>query len=124
MPKKRWRSLLGFSTSILSQNFEKIEGGKFFFRKKVSHSAEKVKVGPFSLTRYCMLRGKKGKTFLILFAKWLFDTIKFCRTILVTSGVSEKTLTKSHDYSRLFSRKAPTKKTFLFQEVVYTISVN
>ena len=42
-----------------------------------------------------------------------FDIIKFCRTcktILVTSGVSKKTLTKSQDYNRLFSRKEPTKK--------------
>ena len=40
---------------------------------------------------------------------------KFCRTfgrtILVTSGGLKKTLTKSHDYSRLL-RKAPTKNTF------------
>ena len=35
------------------------------------------------------------------------DTLNFCRTfgrtIFVFSGVSKKTLTKSHDYSRLFS---------------------
>ena len=38
-----------------------------------------------------------------------FDTIKISRSlvrsVLVTSSVSEKTLAKSHDYSRLFSQE-------------------
>ena len=38
-------------------------GEKKTFQKK-SHSAEKkLKGGPFSLYRYCMLRGKREKTF-------------------------------------------------------------
>ena len=52
------------------------------------------------------------ETFLVQFSGPT-GNLKFCRTILVTSGVSKKiykkTLTKSHDYSRLFSRKASTK---------------
>ena len=46
--------------------------------------------------------------------------LKFCRTfgrtILVTSGVLKKTLTKSYDYSRLVWRKAPTKSRTGFTE--------
>ena len=39
------------------------------FEKK-SHIAEKkLKGGPFSLSRYCMIRGKRGKTFLVQFAR-------------------------------------------------------
>ena len=34
-----------------------------------------------------------------------FGAIIFCRTILVSSGGLKKTLTKSHDYSRLFSKE-------------------
>ena len=40
--------------------------GKFFFEKK-AHNAKKTEGGPFSLARYCMLRGKKGNTFLVQF---------------------------------------------------------
>ena len=34
-----------------------------------------------------------------------FGAVIFCRTILVSSGGLKKTLTKSHDYSRLFSKE-------------------
>ena len=37
-----------------------------------------------------------------VFGSGNWGNLKFCRTILVTSGVSKKTLTKSHDYSRFF----------------------
>ena len=50
-------------------------------------------VEPYSLARYCMLRGKKEKPFWFssLGQQVHFgDTLKFCRTILVTSGVSKK----------------------------------
>ena len=50
---------------------QKIEGGPFkdnCFGKK-SHNAEKTERGPFSVSRCCMLRGKRGKTFLIQFAR-------------------------------------------------------
>ena len=89
--------------------------------KKKSHSAEKnLKGGPFGLVRHCMLRGKPF---------WLSSLgqqvqfgvfSKFCRnfgrTILVTSGGLKKTLTKSHDYSRLFSGNAPTENSDEIEE--------
>ena len=37
--------------------------------EKKSHKAEKAERGPFSLSRYCMLPGKKGKPFLVQFAR-------------------------------------------------------
>ena len=62
-----------------------------------------------------MLRGKRF-SFSSLGQQVQFGVfLKFCgtfgRTILVTSGVTKKTLTltESRDYSRLFLRKAPTK---------------
>ena len=72
------------------------------FRKKRSHSAEKkTKGGPFSLDRYCMLREKKRKPFLVQFAGpkcsiWRLPLFcsTFGRTILVTSGVSKKNTEK------------------------------
>ena len=39
------------------------------FPKKMSRSAKKMKVGPFGVARYGMLRGKTGKTFLVQFAR-------------------------------------------------------
>ena len=54
-----------------------------------------------------MIRGKKENLFGSV--PWANRyNLRFCRifgrTILITSGVSKKTLTKSHDYSRLFSQ--------------------
>ena len=48
----------------------KIEGDplRIFFEKK-SQSRRKLKRGLFSLARFCMLRGKTGKTFLVQFAR-------------------------------------------------------
>ena len=68
MPRKLKRGkILHFSLSIVAKH-RKIEGGhlvKKMFRKK-SHNAKKLKGGPFSLSRFCMLR---GKTFLVEFAR-------------------------------------------------------
>ena len=119
---KRHQSFKVFSSTALncfwkkSQRRKKIERrtlwGKFFPKK--SRNAEKNwKGGPFGLVRHCMLCG-------ILFGsvpwanRW---NLKFCRTfgrtILVSSEGLKKTLTKSHDYSRLFSlEKRRLKKTF------------
>ena len=63
MPNKtEGGTLWDFSTSILSQNNEKLKGGRFgeLFLKKVSQRRKKLKL---SLSRYGMLRGKRGKTF-------------------------------------------------------------
>ena len=68
-----------------------------FFEKK-SHNAEKTEGGPFSLSRYGMLRGKRGKPFWFssLGQIFQFETIKFCRTlktILVSSCGLKKRVT-------------------------------
>ena len=56
------------SQHLLLQNIQKSEGGPFGekFRKKIS-VPKKTERGD-SLSRYCMLRGKRGKTFLVQFA--------------------------------------------------------
>ena len=49
---------------------KKLKGGSLwgiFFRKVTM--PKKMKGGPFSLSRYGMLRGKRGKTFLLQFAR-------------------------------------------------------
>ena len=43
--------------------------GKMFFSSKTLTMQEKLKGGLFSLPRYGMLRGKKGKTFFVQFAR-------------------------------------------------------
>ena len=103
MPKKlKGGTLWDFSTSILSQNSKKIEGGTLrgiFFPNKKSRNAEKTERGPLVSSG------------IVCYAEILFGSVpwanrgnlKFCRTILVSSGI-KKALTKSHDYSRLFSR--------------------
>ena len=82
------------------------------FSKKNSLTMPKnSKEGPFILARNCVLRGKKRKS---LFGSLPWANrynLKFCRTILVTSGVSKTTLTKSHDYSRLLSQEKRRLKT-------------
>ena len=72
MPKKLGDSSGVFNIHSVAKN-QKNEGGpfgEFFFRKKVSQCRKKLEGGrPFSLSRYCMLRGKRGKTFLAQFAR-------------------------------------------------------
>ena len=68
MPKKTERD---FSTSICKTS-KKMQGGPFgkiFFRKKSLAVPKKMKGGVFGLARYGMLRGKRGKTFLVQFAR-------------------------------------------------------
>ena len=43
--------------------------GEIFLWEKVSQCRKKLKGGPFSFARYCMLRGKTGKTFLVQFSR-------------------------------------------------------
>ena len=103
----RQGTLWDFSTSILSQTSKKIEGTIWgFFSKKNLTMPKNLKV---SSGIVCYAR-KKEKPFWfsslgqqIQFGVFLKFCRTFGRTILVTSGVSKKTLTKSHDYSRLFS---------------------
>ena len=66
--KLKGGTLWDFSTSILSQNIKKMQGGPFeekIFSKKKPRSAEKNERGAFGLARYDMLR---GKSFLVQFA--------------------------------------------------------
>ena len=70
--KLKGGTLWDFSTSILSQNIKKMQGGPFReknFSKKSLAVPKKMKGGPFGLARYGMLRGKTGKTFLVQFAR-------------------------------------------------------
>ena len=48
-------------------NHQKIEGDPSGFFSKKGLNAEKTERGPFSVARYCLLRGKKGKTFIVQF---------------------------------------------------------
>ena len=118
VPKKTERGALwDFPTSILSQNSKKIEGGPFGEKipEKKSRSAEKNwKGGPFGLAWYGMLAwyaGKQEKPFWFssLGQMVQFGAIIFCRTFVElfwSVQVVLKKLTKSHDYSRLFSKKS------------------
>ena len=63
--KLKGGTLWYFSTSILSQNIKKNAGGT----EKKSRSAEKNEMGESLASRYGMLRGKTGKTFLVQFAR-------------------------------------------------------
>ena len=80
----------------------------------MSHNAEKkLKGGTLSLAQYCMLRGKKGKTFLVQFLGQQVhfgDTVKFYRTfgrtISVTSGASKKNRQKAMTTFDSFLKKS------------------
>ena len=65
MAKKTERGILWvFSTYMPSQNIKKIEGGPFGEKTNLKKSLtmrKNLKGGPFSLSRYCMLRGRRGK---------------------------------------------------------------
>ena len=71
--KLKGRTLWGFSTSILSQNIKKMQGGPFeekkFRKKYLAVPKKNWKGGIFGLARYGMLRGKTGKTILAQFAR-------------------------------------------------------
>ena len=80
---------------------------------KVAQNRKKLEGRSFSFARYCIIRGRRKNFFGSVPWSNRFK-IKFCstfgRTILVTSGVSKKTLRESHDYIRLFSQeKRPLK---------------
>ena len=111
MPKKTERGTLwDFLTSILLQNSKKLKGAfrgeKSFFEKK-SHSAEKMD----PLVSYGM----------VCYAGNLFGSVPWANRYILASSenfvellvklfwsvqvVLKKTLTKSHDYSRLFSKE-------------------
>ena len=95
MPKKLKGNPLGFFNIHSVAKLQKIEGGTLgnFFRKKSRNVEKKLKGGPFSLVRYCMIRGKKENLFGSVTWTNRYN-LGFCRTfgrtVLVTSGVSKK----------------------------------
>ena len=107
--KLKGRTLWDFSTSILLQNSKKIEGGPFV-RKKVLKSRTVPKKWTLWSRPVLYVTRETFFWFSSLGQQVHFGVFwKFCRTfartILVSSGGLKKTLTKSHDYSRLFSEE-------------------
>ena len=70
-----------------------------------------MKGGLFGLSRYGMLRGKSGKTFLVQFARQIvqFGAIIFCRTFRNYFGQFVWIEKKSHYNSRVSLHEASTK---------------
>ena len=64
---------MGFFNIHSVAKHQKIEGGPFlgkiFCRKKVAQCRKKLEGGLLSISRYGMLRGKRGKTFVVQFAR-------------------------------------------------------
>ena len=126
MPKKlKGWTLWEFSTSILSQNVKKLKGdpfGKIFFPEKKSHNAEKTERGdPLVSPGMVCYAGKQEKAFWFSSLGQIvqFGAKIFCRTILVSSGGLKKTLTKSHDYTRLFSKEKRRLKKYASQKEAF-----
>ena len=72
MPKKLKEGPFGiFQHLFCRKTPKKLKRGpfedQFFWKKNVPQCPKNSNMGPFSLAQYCILRGKKGKTFLILF---------------------------------------------------------
>ena len=104
---------MGFSNihSVAKQQ-KKLKGdllGKIFFRKKSQCRKKTERGDPLVSPGMVCYAGKQEKPFWFssLGLMVQFGAIIFCRTfgrtILVSSGGLKKTLTKSHDYNRLFS---------------------
>ena len=119
MPKKTEREdTLGFfNIHFVAKLEKKLKGGPFgeiFFSRSRTMPKKNWKGDPLvSPGNVCY--AEENLFGLVHWAnRW---NLKFCRTfgrtILVTSGGLKKTVTKSHDYSRLFSGKAPTENSYL-----------
>ena len=110
-PKKNWKGgpFGNFQHPFCCKTPKKIEGGLSWWKVFLKKIAQCRKNGPFGLVRYCMLCGKPfwfsslGQQ--VHFGVFWKCCRTFGRTILVSSGGLKKTLTKSHDYSRLFSKE-------------------
>ena len=63
------KTLWGFSTSILSQNINKLKWGKIFSRKKVSHCRKKIERGTLWSRPVWYVTREIRKTFLVQFAR-------------------------------------------------------
>ena len=118
MPKKTERGTLwDFSTSILSQNIKKMQGGpfveKFFFEKKVSQCRKKNERGESLVSPGMVCYAEKQEKpfwFSSLDQIVHFDAIIFCRTFVeLFWSVRVDRKKKSHYNSRVSLHEAPTK---------------
>ena len=112
MPKKTERGTVwDFSTSILSQNSKKLKGSLWgIFSENVSQWRKKLKGGRLvSSGIVCYTRNLFGCSLgqRVQFGVFLKFCRTFGRTILVTSGVSKKTLTKDMTIVDSFLQKSP-----------------
>ena len=115
--KLKGGTLWDFSTSILSQNIKKMQGGpfgeKFFFRKKVSQCRKKNERGEsLVLPGMVCYAEKQEKPFWFSSLDQIvhFDAIIFCRTFVeLFWSVRVDRKKKSHYNSRVSLHEAPTK---------------
>ena len=119
--KLKGGTLWDFSTSILSQNIKKMQGGPFEekkfrrkkFRKKMSRSAEKNERGESLVSPGMVCYAEKQEKpfwFSSLDQIVPFDAIIFCRTFVeLFWSVRVDRKKKSHYNSRVSLHEAPTK---------------
>ena len=111
--KLKGGTLWDFSTSILSQNIKKMQGGPFgenFFSKKKSRSAEKNERGESLVSPGMVCYAEKPFWFSSLDQIVHFDAIIFCRTFVeLFWSVRVDRKKKSHYNSRVSLHEAPTK---------------
>ena len=114
--KLKGGTLWDFSTSILSQNIKKMQGGPFEekkFRKKMSRSAEKNERGESLVSPGMVCYAEKQEKpfwFSSLDQIVHFDAIIFCRTFVeLFWSVRVDRKKKSHYNSRVSLHEAPTK---------------
>ena len=113
MPKKTEREdPLGVFNIHFVAKHQKIEGGKFLFSEKnLTVPKETERGDPLVSPGMVCYAGKQEKPFWFssLGQMVQFGAIIFCRTFVElfwsVQVVLKKTLTKSHDYSRLFSKE-------------------
>ena len=125
MPKKTERvDPLGVFNIHFVAKHQKIEGGpfgEFFFQKKSLTMPKKTeRWGPLVSLGMVSYAGKQEKLFWFssLGQMVQFGAITFCRIFVElfwsVQVVFKKTLTKSHDYSRLFSKEKRRLKIIFF----------
>ena len=107
MPKKlKGRTLWDFSTSILSQNSKEIEGDPLVKCRTMPNKLKGVPLVSPGNVCYADIN-------LFGSVSWANRcNLTFCKVLVELFWplqVFRRTLTKSYNYSRLFSRKAPTK---------------
>ena len=105
--KLKGGTLWDFSTSILSQNIKKMQGGPFgenFFSKKSFAVPKKMKGGSLWSRPVWYVTRKNRKNQIVH-----FDAIIFCRTFVELFWSVRVDRKKSHYNSRVSLHEAPTK---------------